>query len=209
LKNGKTLEGDIVAQDLLQSLFVLNKGESTPLFENTDSVVVAELTDIVPVGMKPFASVRSELMALWKSEKQKEKLQDTVDTIVERVQKGNSLQAQGTFSKFKLIQDNALTRASVEKLPLNVLEAAFKQKTGNLEITQTPTDKGIMLTIVNTIHYPDVSEDKEGFEQVKYDLKDLIANELINAVVGSYAADMGVEVNEEAIQRAFSVYQGE
>lgn len=209
LKNGKTLEGDIAAQDLLQNLFVLNKGESTPLFENTDSVVVAELTDIIPVGMKTFDSVRSELMALWKSEKQKEKLQDTVDTIVERVQKGNSLQTQGTFSKFKLIQDNALTRASVEKLPLNVIEAVFKQKTGNSEITQTPTDKGVMITIVNAVHHPDSSEDKEGFKQTKDDLKDLIANELVNAVIGSYASDMGVEVNEKAIQQAFSIYQGE
>ena len=129
LKDGRKLDADIATQELLQSLFVLNNGESTPLFEGQNAVVVAELTDIVPVGVKPFETVRSELISLWTAEKQKEKLQETVDTIVNRVQKGHSLQAQGTFSKFKVIQDNSLTRASVEKLPLNVLKNVFKQKT--------------------------------------------------------------------------------
>ena len=76
-----------------------------------------------------------------KPEKQKEKLPKTVDTIIERVRSGNSLQSQGTFSKFNLIQDNALTRASVEKLPLNVIEAVFKQKKGKDEVLQTHAKK--------------------------------------------------------------------
>lgn len=209
LKNGKKLDGDFVSQDLLQSIFVLNKGESTPLFENADSVVVAELNDIIPVGMKSFKEVRPELEKLWKTEKQKEKMQETVDTIVARVQAGNSLQGQGTFSKFDLIQDNALTRASVEKLPLNVIESVFKQKTGAAGINQIPTDKGVMITLVNAINYPDSSADKEGLNQVRETVSDLTASELTNAVINSYAADIGVEVNENAITQAFSIYQGE
>ena len=206
LKNGQKLEGDVANQDLLQSLFLLNKGESTPLFETADSVIVAELTDIVPVGAKPFNDVRSELISLWKTEKQKEKLPKTVDTIIERVRSGNSLQSQGTFSKFNLIQDNALTRASVEKLPLNVIEAVFKQKKGKDEVLQTTTDKGIMITIVNDVYYPDSSKDKEGFNSVKEMVKDLTANELVTALIASYADELGVVVNENAIKQAFSIY---
>ena len=208
LKDGKKLEGDMVAQDLLQSLFVLNKGESTPLFETQNSVIVAELNDIIPVGSKPFNAVRSELVSLWTAEKQKEKLQETVDSIVNRVQKGHSLQTQGAFSKFNVVQDGALTRASVEKLPLNVLKNVFKQTTGDKEVVQTPTDKGMMLTVVHSIHYPDSSKDKDGFKQVQEAVKDLTSGELMNAVIASYAANMGVEVNENAIKQAFSVYMG-
>ena len=209
LKNGKKLDGDFVSQDLLQSLFVLNKGESTPLFETIDSVVVAELNDITPVGTKSFKDVRSELVALWKEEKRKEKLQEIVNSVVERVQKGHSLKTQGTFSKFQVIQEPALTRVSIEKLPLNVIEQVFKQKTGDAEMTQIPTEKGIILAVVNAIHHPDSSLDKEGFNQVKETVKDLTATELVNAVIDSYAKDIGIKVNEPAIQQAFSVYMSE
>ena len=207
--NGQELTGDVANTELLQNLFTLKVGESTPVFESGKGVVVAELLEIIPVGTKSFEEVRPELAQIWTRDQQKEKLKPLADTIIERVRNGSSLSAQATFNNFQLIQDSKLTRLQGGNLPMPVVQAVFNQKQGVEGLTQTPTEKGIYITQLNYVSHPAMDKDKAGTKEITDNTQALIGAELLSDVVGSYAADIGVSVNEQEIDRAFSVYKNE
>ena len=208
-QNGRELTGDVANTEMLQNLFTLKIGESTPIFESGKGIIVAELTEIIPVSTKPFEAVRSELVKIWTTEQQKEKLTALADTIVGRVKGGSTLSAQAKFHNFDLIQDSNLTRGQSNKLPMPVIQSIFKQSTGVEGITQIPTEKGIYITQVNYISYPDINKDMNNLKETTDNTRALIGAELLSDVVGAYAADIGVSVNEKEIDRVFSVYKNE
>ena len=208
-KNGKELSGETANTELIQKLFTLKTGESTPLYESGKGILVAELTDIIPVGTKPFEAVRSDLIQIWTKDQQKEKLPTFADTIMARVKESSSLSAQAKFNNLTLIQEPTLTRVQANKLPLPVIQAIFNQTTGADGMIQTPTEKGIYITQVNYVSHPDDKKDSAGFKEITENTKALIGSELLSDVIGSYAANMGVLINTEEIHRVFSAYTNE
>ena len=207
--NGQELTGSVANTELLQNLFTLKVGESTPIFESGKGIVIAELLEVIPVGTKPFDSVRSELVRIWTTEQKKEKLQPLADTIMERIKAGSSFSAQAKFNNFELIQDSNLTRSKVSNLPLPVVQAIFKQSQGVDNLIQIPTEKGIYITQVNYVSHPDPMKDKTASQEIEENMQALIGAELISDLVSAYAADMGISVDEAEINRAFSVYKNE
>ena len=206
--NGQELPSYLASRDLLQNLFTLKIGESTPLFEITNGYIVAELTDIVPVGVKPYESVRKELIQIWTTEQQKDLLQQKADEIFKRAQSGDSLSTQAVFGNFKLIKDDAVTRMQSQKLPLSVLKTVFNQKAGVKGLAQTTVNNGVYITLVNRILKPD-SKDKEAFNRVKDTVTEQTGAELLESLMGTYADQMGVSINDSEIKKAFSVYETE
>ena len=208
-KNGRELSVSLASQDLLKNLFTLKIGESTPLFEVADGYIVAELTDIIPVGVKPFESVQTELIQIWTQEHQKDLLQQKADEIFKRVQNGDSLSTQGVFGNFKVIKDDAATRIQSQSLPLPVLKAVFNQKEGIEGLTQTQTDNSIYITLVKHISKPDFKKDKGGFNRVKDTVLEQTGSELLESLMGTYADQLGVSVNDSEIKKIFAVYETE
>ena len=206
--NGQELPAHLAYRDLLQNLFTLKIGESTPLFEIANGYIVAELTDITPVGVKPFESVQKELIQIWTLDQQKDLLQQKADEIFKRAQKGDSLSAQAVFGNFKLIKDDSATRMQSQGLPLPVLKTIFNQTAGIKGLAQTTATNGIYITLVNRIIKPDF-KDKESFNKVKDTVMEQTGAELLESLMGTYADQMGVSINNSEIEKAFSVYKTE
>ncbi|MDY6407397.1 MAG: peptidyl-prolyl cis-trans isomerase [Pseudomonadota bacterium] len=205
-QEGKGLTGDLANPDLIQNLFALRVGESTPIFDTDKGIIVAELSEIIPVQSKPFETVRSELKNLWVRDQQKEKLQSVADALFRRIQEGSSLLAQGKLNNFSVIEESELMRGQTSKLPIAVVQSVFKQAQGLTGLTQIPTEKGIYITQVNYVYRPSSQKDPTGVQEIAENIKAMTGAELLSGVIGSYAEKMHVFVNEPEIKKAFSTY---
>lgn len=207
MKNGKTIEAAYNNPTLLQDIFLLETNEASAVIEHGEGYIVAEVTQVIPSKPQEFEAAKPELKKLWVAEKQKTLLQETADTILDRTQKGNGLQAQGAFKNFEVVQKNDITREKADDLPSAVVTSVFTQSVGAKNAIATPISNGIAISVVSDIKKANPKKDEFGVNIVKQNLKKRTGEGIANEVMGSYAEDFGVTVNEKEIMDAFSTYQ--
>lgn len=207
--NGKELPADLKNVMLLQEAFSLDKGGVSSLVENGAGYILAQVDDIAPTHQKPFETVKKDLIAIWTKEQQNEKINEVVESILKRVQAGNSLQTQGVFGHFKVQNAKGVTRAKFNSLPRDVVNSVFQQKSGTKNAALWPTQGGFVVAVVKKIQYADPGEDKVGLGAMAQNIKILTGDTMTQSVLASYANQFGVKVNEKEITQAFSGFTKE
>ena len=208
-KDGKTIADEYKNATLLQDLFLLEMNEPSSVMEHGDGYIVAEVTEVTASAPQEFNAAKPALKKLWTAEQQKEKLQETAEAILARAKSGNSLQTQGVFKNFKATTENDITREKIKNIPQPVAMAVFKQSVGVKNTIATPISEGIALTTVTNITKADPKKDEFGVKVVKENLKAQTGEGMANEVMGGFAEEFGVTVNEKEIMDAFSVYQNQ
>lgn len=206
LSDGRDLDKALAVPELLQSLFTLQKGETTPLVDSANGLVVAQLDDIRPVGTKPFNSVRDELTRLWTADRQKAQMTELADKVIARAAQGTSLAAQSAFAPVKLTHVKNLTRSGNDQFSPATTAEVFRQTTGAAGMTRIADGDTLIISEVTRIKTPDVAKDSAAYAKARADLESLLATELASTVTAEYGNMLGVHVNTPEIDRAFSVY---
>ena len=207
--NGKELPAELKNVMLLQEAFSLDKGGVSSLVENGSGYILAQVDEITPAHQKPFDTVQKELLSLWTAEQQNEKINEVVESILKRVQAGNSLQAQGVFGHFKVQNAKGVTRVKFNSLPRDVVNSVFQQKSGTKNAALWPTQGGFVVAVVKKIQSADPGEDKVGLGAMAQNIKILTGDTMTQSVLASYANQFGVKVNEKEITQAFSGFTKE
>lgn len=207
--NGKELPAELKNVMLLQEAFSLDKGGVSSLVENGSGYILAQVDDITPAHQKPFDTVQKELLSLWTAEQQNEKINETTEKILKRVQAGNSLQAQGVFGHFKVQNAKGVTRVKFNSLPRDVVNSVFQQKSGTKNAALWPTQGGFVVAVVKKIQSADPGEDKVGLGAMAQNIKILTGDTMTQSVLAGYANQFGVNVNEKEITQAFSGFAKE
>ena len=212
--SGNDSKGRPIAEELknvmlLQEAFSLSQGGITSLVENGSGYILAQVDNITPAHQKPFESVQQELVELWKSEQQNEKINETAETILKRVQAGNSLSAQGVFGHFKVQNATGLTRGKSNPLPRDVVDFVFHQPAGLKNAALWPTQGGFVVAVVKKIQAANPDKDKVGLGAVAQNMQILTGDTMMQSVMANYANQFGVKVNEKEITQAFSGFAKE
>ena len=92
-------------------------------------------------------------------------------------------------------------------VPSNIIGDIFAQKAGAKNAVSIPVFDDIMISVVQKITPANPQKDEQGVNIIKQNLKVQTGEGLANEVMGAYAAELGVVVNEQAIMDAFSAYQ--
>ena len=212
--SGNDLKGHPISEELknvmlLQEVFTLPKGGVSSLVENGSGYILAQVDDIAPTHQKSFETVKKDLIAIWTKEQQNEKINEVVESILKRVQAGNSLQAQGVFGHFKVQNAKGVTRVKFNSLPRDVVNSVFQQKSGTKNAALWPTQGGFVVAVVKKIQSADPGEDKVGLGAMAQNIKILTGDTMTQSVLASYANQFGVKVNEREITQAFSGFTKE
>lgn len=205
-QDGSSLPDDYKSGTLIQNVFTLPQGEASSVMEYKNGYIIAQVDDVIASKPQEYADAKPALAKLWRAEQQKAQLQSTVDEIVNRAQKGTSLQTQGVFDNFKSFIERDVTRTKVEKLPVNAIAPAFAQEPGLANTQAIPMNNGIFVMTVDRVIPADPAKDSLGLNVEKQNLKMQIGEGLANEVMGAYAEKFGVKVNQAEIEKAFSVY---
>ena len=207
MQNGKAIKKDFKAPTLLQEIFTLAQNEPSAVMEHKNGYVVVQVDDVIPSAPKNFNDAKEQLLALWIAEQQKAALSEYADTILKRTQKGNGLQAQGVFKNFTAFKETDITRENAGDLPTSTIGNIFAQKAGAENAVSMPFGDNIIISVVKKITPANPQKDEQGVNIVRQTLKAQTGEGLANEVMGAYAAELGVIVNEKAIEEAFAPYQ--
>lgn len=207
MQDGNSIDDDFKTPTLLQEIFTLAQGEPSAVMEHNNGYIVVQVDDIIPSAPKNFEDATEQLMALWTAEQQKSALSDYADTILKHTQKGHGLQAQGTFKNFTVFKETDITRENIGELPNGVINDIFVQKAGAENAVLMPLGDNIIISVVQKITPANPQKDERGVNIVKQTLKAQTGEGLANEVMGAYAGELGVVVNEKAIADAFAPYQ--
>ena len=126
--------------------------------------------------------------------------------MLKRVAAGSNLKTVGSFQNYKLIHKSDLKRTDLDVLPDSVLQAAFRQKTGSENIATIPSEDGIYIVVVGGIAYPNADKQPGLFNQTREAVLEQTGSNLITDVTAAYADELGVQVHQDAIRKAFSGY---
>lgn len=206
MPDGKQIPNALLTRDLLQSLFTLSRGETTPLFETKEGIVAAMVEDIVPVGVKPFETVRNELVSQWTADQQKAAVKDVADQVAERVRKGTSLSTQGVFSHYPVLHEQGLVRTGNDRVNAVLASQLFKQKVGKDNVAVYESPKGLWVVQVDKIMRPDAQRDSDGLNKTRQTLHEIIGNELAGDTVRAFANTMDVDVNTAELRSLTALY---
>lgn len=213
--SGKTPEGEELPTDLknvelLQNLFTLQKNEVSSMIEQGTGFIVAEVTDITPVSQKSFESVKSQMYDLWKTDQQKEKLKEIVETALDVTKQGNPLEKQGIFAPYEKIIVKEMTRSQFGNFPKKALNTVMKQPMGYEHVqSEQLDDNRVIVFVTDKIISADPDKDELGFKVTAQTLKTGSGESLSQQVMAAFAKEFGVTVNEAEINKAFSIYKGQ
>ena len=187
-------------QELMRDVFTLHENEVSAMTEQGDGYLVAEVLNIHPVQAKPLSEVRDQVKQVWKTEQQKAKLPDLVAQAIEQMKKGSIPAKLG-----QVVVVNNASRQAPKEIPANAVNKVFLQSVGYDAAMATDLPNGAFVSVVKKVHTPAFDEKAipAQMEQLSADNAELLQN----GIVQTYADKVGVKVNFEAIQKAFSVYQ--
>ena len=200
--SGATLPENLRNQELMQDAFTIKEGETTALMEQANGYLVAQVKNVTPVQAKNLADVKQDLKKLWKTEQQKAALPELVKKATDQMKAGSIPAKLGRLMIVKLA-----SLSDPKELPVASLPTIFSQGLGYEEATATTLQNGAIITVVKKIRSPIMQNDAlpAQMEQLSADTADL----LYGGVVATYADQLDIKVNAEAIQKAFAVYQTE
>ncbi len=197
-----TLPENLRNTELMQDVFTLKENETTALMEQANGYIVAEVKKITPVQAKNFADVRANLRELWVKEQQKAMLPEVIKNATEQMKNGSIPAKLG-----HIMIVNQASLSEPKELPIPSLTNVFTQGLGYENATATTLPEGAIITVVKKTRTPLMKNDvlPDQMEQLSADNAEL----MYQGVVASYADNMNIVINTNAIQKAFSVYQTE
>ena len=191
-KNGKEQKE---LKSLLEESFGLAEGETTTLVDVDNGFIVAGVEKIIPHGYKSFDAVRNDVVQLWKTEQQKSALTKTVDKVIASVKEGKGWAGYTPVS-------GTVSQTNAGQFPKSAVPVLMQQKTGTEQVSSVPTEKGVLVAYVKkVIPSTQTPTEAELTEAMKVWNADLLM-----AVQQSYTDLYPVTVHQEAIQKAFSIY---
>lgn len=204
--SGNSLEDSINHQEMIQNIFTLQKGDTTPMFENGTGYLVAQVTAIHPVHQKEFSEVRHDVEKIWMTEQKKEKAPKVAETLLAEIKAGKEVKEKTSLGTFPIIHVTKMVRNAPKDLPIEAIDAIFKQKEGIQNAAIIPTRNGNLIAVTERISYPDIAKDDEISKTERANLQVQIGDDLMSNIIAAYADHIGVDINHDVIQKAFSIY---
>jgi peptidyl-prolyl cis-trans isomerase D len=201
--DGKPIADLPDAKVIVAAAFESERGIPHDAIELRDgSEAWVDLQNVTPEQQKPFDSVKDELKTLWLAAEKKTALAAAADAIVDRVKKGETLEA--------VAKSLGLTVETTKPMKRNdtptVLSAAGQRQAFTLAkgvpaSVESADGQSRTVVVVTEITKP-AAPTKEEAEQIARGLKDKMQSDTFATYVGALRERLGVTVNEAAFRRA-------
>lgn len=207
---GAKIDGLPAYRDLLTTVYQNEPGDQIAPADNGEGGYYWVRVDgVTPSALKPLDKVRKDVIALWKSEKRKVELDKLAQTLVDRGNKGETMDALA---------------ASVNRSPLNVPD--IKRNSQNdtfsrLAVTRLfatakgkfawgPVGLGDSLVVMQVadVHVPSFNPASGDVAELKANLADSLGADFITTFVAGVQDEVGVKVNDRLLQRLATADSG-
>ena len=206
-KNGKTRDGKDVTlpdlPDLLKTVYDYGPDEQIPPLDNGESgyywVHVDQQTD---AEIPPLKEVRDQVVADWKEQQRKVKLQELAEKLAERGNKGESFdKIAGELDRGVLTQKGIQRYARSDTFSRIAVTRLFATAKGGFTYGPVTVGDSMLVLQVKDVHKPQLSPDSEDYKKLQANIRDSIAADMIGTMVAGLQEEMGVSVNARLVQQ--------
>ncbi|MGQ0663884.1 MAG: peptidyl-prolyl cis-trans isomerase [Pseudomonadota bacterium] len=194
------------AREALAAAFSTEQGRESQLIETRDGVwFLLRVDRVTSSRVKPLAEVRAQAIELWEEQKRHEAARTRAETILDRVRKGEIMNAASSEFGLRPEPTPALVRPSAsdrsDAAAPEVTARLFQLKP--LEAGLAPARNGYYVVRLVGILPADPGTDRAGVSRLRDQLRSQIGNDLVSEYSAALRQRFGVEINRETVDRLY------
>lgn len=208
--DGKKVEDLPDYRDLLASVYQNEPGDQIPPSDNGQGGYFwLRVDSVTPATLQPLETVRKDVVALWKSEERKNKLDQLAQSLVERGNKGESIEAiAASLNRSALSVPDIARNSQNDTFSRLAVTRIFAAPKDGFSYGPVGLGESLVLSQVAAVNKPAFDTNSTSISVLKTNLTDSIGADFITSFVSGYQNKVGVEVNTQLLQRAVAADSG-
>jgi peptidyl-prolyl cis-trans isomerase D len=198
---GQALAPFAGAPEALRAVFDTAVGRESQLIETrTGPYFIVRPDGVTPAQRKDFAAVRDEVAALWTAERRDEKASERAKEILTALAGGEALEAIVLRLNLRIEAiEPVLRTGGTANVPASIAARLFALKPG--EAAVAPGMEGQYVVRLKEIVPADPAADAAGVEQLRTQLRQELANDLVAEYTQSLRTRLGAQINRAVVER--------
>ena len=187
---------------LLTAVFTSDVGvDKEPLRTRAGGYVWYDVTGIEPARDKAFEEVREAVAAQWRNEEVSRRLSDKARTLVERIDKGEPVEAVAAELGVPAQTATDLARNATQPLSADVVARIFSTPVGKAASAPSGENGRAVFKVTAATVPPFVTSSREA-SAIEERLRVALSEDLLAQYIAQIEKDIGVSVNQQNLRRA-------
>jgi peptidyl-prolyl cis-trans isomerase D len=205
--SGKQIVIGAAAAELVQAAFQTRESTESQLIDTPKAEFFVVRTDrVTPARVPALGEVEAKVVEAWQRDEQRRQAAEKTKELVDKAAAGGDLAAAARelglelrtakpVSRFEADQGNYLTQPSVTEL--------FKLAPNAIGTVRTT--EGTVIVRMKEVQAVDLEKEKDGLERFGKQLDAMLANDLVQQLVGALRGKYGVTIDEAVFAEAFKL----
>lgn len=198
---GARLEG--LPPRLVEAAFATQEGAESPLIEaDNETFFVLRVNKVTPSAVKPFETVRDQVLAAWQEGERRRRAKDIADGLLARINAGSALVAVAADRQLPVTRTPAVSRtgAGIDKdTPREVAAALFETPPGQATVVVGAEAVYVVRTL--RVIPADPGADSASLDTLRKNLASAESNDLIGQLTAGLRQHHRVTINDLALDR--------
>lgn len=187
---------------LLAAAFNTDVGvDNEPLRTRAGGYVWYDVTGIEPARDKAFEEVRDAVVAQWRNEEVSRRLTEKARALVERIDKGETVEAIAAELGLPSQTAADLARNATQNLSADVVARIFSTPVGKAASAPSGEDARVVLKVMAAAVPPLVTSSREA-STIEERLRVALSEDLLAQYIAQVEKDVGVTVYQQNLRRA-------
>ena len=188
---------------LLTAAFNSDVGaDNEPLRTRAGGYVWYEVTGVEPARDKTLDEVRQDVITQWRSDQISSRLTEQARGLVERLEKGDAVEAIAAQRGLQAKTASDLTRgAAKDDISAEVVNRVFAVPVGKAASAAQGDDSRVVFKVTAATMPPFVTSTNEA-QRIEEQLRILVTDDLLAQYIAQLQKDLGVTVNQQNLRRA-------
>ena len=191
----------------VNTAFVTGMGGDTPLTESEDgSFFLLRVDEVIPAALRPLDTVRDQVVAAWRAERQREAAAERAKKLVEKVKGGADLAALAAEAGLSVRTSNPISRAGEgadSAMSPALLGALFKLAPGDVTSAPTPNGDGQVVARLTLVKEAEGTPDETAKARHNAEIAGGIAQDILTRYEELLEEEIGVSVDRSAVNALF------
>lgn len=205
--DGKKIAGLPEYKDLLESVFKSEQGDQIPPGDTGQGGYYwVRIDGVEPAKLQPLSAVRDDVVKLWKTEKRKAELDALAQTLVERGNKGESIDKLATSVGRSPLDSPELKRFSEnDTFSRTAVTRIFAAPKGGFAYGPVGFGDSLLVMQVKSINDPQPNPQSADYKKLHDDILDAVQTDMITTYVAGLEKKLGVNINTQLLERSLAV----
>lgn len=198
---GKAVPGLPASAKFFSTVFATPEGADTRMtdLENDGGFFIARVDKVTPPAAKPFEAVQADVLAAWQGEKRLAAAKAKAEEAAARLKAGEPAEAVAQAVGGKAATTQPFTRnPQPGGVSPQLAAEMFKLRPGGTAVAPTPS--GAVAARLQKIEPADAQAQAAMLQQVRAQLDDAVAADLIDQLVAGLNARHGARINRQVVE---------